>query len=77
MTLSFQKSFPGFVEKTVNRIRFITLLQTITQEGWLYLALVIDLYSRQVVGLSMSECMQAKMVNDALITAWPIFQYIK
>jgi transposase InsO family protein len=26
-----------------------------TQEGWLYLAVVIDLYSRQVVGWSMAE----------------------
>lgn len=37
-----------------------------TQEGWLYLAVVIDLYSRQVVGWSMAEHMRAKLVNDAL-----------
>ena len=30
-----------------------------TQEGWLYLAVVIDLYSRQIVGWSMAERMQA------------------
>jgi putative transposase len=40
-----------------------------TQEGWLYLAVVIDLYSRQVVGWSMAERMQAKLVNDALLMA--------
>ena len=40
-----------------------------TQEGWLYLAVVIDLFSRQVVGWSMSERMQAKLVNDALLMA--------
>jgi putative transposase len=40
-----------------------------TQEGWLYLAVVIDLYSRQVVGWSMAEHMRAKLVNDALIMA--------
>ncbi len=40
-----------------------------TQEGWLYLAVVIDLYSRQVVGWSMAEHMRAKWVNDALIMA--------
>lgn len=40
-----------------------------TQEGWLYLAVVIDLYSRQVVGWSMSERMQATLVNDALTMA--------
>lgn len=42
-----------------------------TQEGWLYLAVVIDLFSWQVVGWSMSERMQAKLVNDALLmTIW-------
>jgi len=40
-----------------------------TQEGWLYLAVVIDLYSRQVVGWSMAEHMRAKLVNDALLMA--------
>jgi len=40
-----------------------------TQEGWLYLAVVIDLYSRQVVGWSMAEHMRAKLVNDALSMA--------
>ena len=40
-----------------------------TQEGWLYLAVVIDLYSRQVVGWSMAEHMRAKLVNDALAMA--------
>lgn len=37
-----------------------------TQEGWLYLAVVIDLYSRQIVGWSMAEHMRTKLVNDAL-----------
>lgn len=40
-----------------------------TQEGWLYLAVVIDLYSRQVVGWSMTEHMRTKLVNDALLMA--------
>ena len=37
-----------------------------TQEGWLYLAVVIDLYSRRVVGWSMSSRMKAQLVCDAL-----------
>ena len=37
-----------------------------TQEGWLYLAVVIDLYSRKVVGWSMSSRMKASLVCDAL-----------
>ncbi|QFY43044.1 IS3 family transposase [Candidatus Methylospira mobilis] len=42
-----------------------------TQKGWLYLAVVIDLYSRQVVGWSMAEHMRTALVNDAfLMAAW-------
>ena len=37
-----------------------------TDEGWLYLAAVIDLFSRQVVGWSMQPHMQASLVTDAL-----------
>jgi putative transposase len=40
-----------------------------TQESWLYLAVVIDLYSRKVVGWSMDNNMQSKLVNDALLMA--------
>jgi len=41
-----------------------------TDEGWLYLAAVIDLFSRQVVGWSMQPHMQAGLVTDALRMAW-------
>lgn len=40
-----------------------------TQEGWLYLAVIIDLHSRKVVGWSMSSRMTAKLVCDALTMA--------
>lgn len=40
-----------------------------TDEGWLYLATVIDLYSRKIVGWSMSSYMKAELVNDALLMA--------
>jgi putative transposase len=40
-----------------------------TTEGWLYLAVVIDLYSRKVVGWSMSSRMKASLVCDALSMA--------
>jgi putative transposase len=47
-----------------------------TQEGWLYLAVVLDLYSRRVVGWSMRATMTAELVADALLMAiwrrgWP------
>lgn len=37
-----------------------------TSEGWLYLAVIIDLHSRAVVGWSMSERMTSTLVCDAL-----------
>lgn len=37
-----------------------------TDEGWLYLAGVLDCYSRKIVGWSMSETMPAELVADAL-----------
>ena len=40
-----------------------------TDEGWLYLAMVIDLFSRRVVGWSMDKRMKASLVNNALLMA--------
>ena len=40
-----------------------------TAEGWLYVAVVLDLYSRRAVGWSMSSSMTAKLVIDALMMA--------
>lgn len=40
-----------------------------TDECWLYLAVVIDLYSRYVVGGSIADNIKTKRVNDALIMA--------
>jgi putative transposase len=41
-----------------------------TEEGWLFLAVVIDLFSRKVVGWSMRPDMQSELVLDALDMAW-------
>ena len=40
-----------------------------TAEGWLYVAAVIDLFSRRVVGWSMRTAMTAQLVTDALVMA--------
>jgi putative transposase len=40
-----------------------------TAEGWLYVAVVLDLFSRKVVGWSMSAQMTAQLVIDALMMA--------
>ena len=41
-----------------------------TREGWLYLAVVIDLYSRKVVGWAMSSRINASLVTEALSMAY-------
>ena len=48
-------------EKWVSDITYVW-----TDEGWLYLAVVMDLYSRMVVGWAISERMTSKLVIDAL-----------
>jgi putative transposase len=40
-----------------------------TAEGWLYVAAVVDLFSRRVVGWSMNAAMTAQLVTDALVMA--------
>lgn len=51
-------------EKYVGDITYIP-----TNEGWLYLAVVIDIYSRKVVGWSMRYSLHTILVNDALLMA--------
>jgi putative transposase len=40
-----------------------------TDEGWLYFAVVMDLFSRRIVGWSMNSEMTAQLVTDALVMA--------
>lgn len=40
-----------------------------TTDGWLYLAVVIDLFSRKIVGWSLDNKMTAALVNNALLVA--------
>jgi len=55
---------PGTVE--LDRIYVGDITYIWTFEGWLYLATVIDLASRRVVGWAMAEHMRAELVCDAL-----------
>ena len=41
-----------------------------TDEGWLYLAVVLDLFNREIVGWSIKPRMTADIVVDALTMAW-------
>ena len=58
---------PGTVELDRTYVGDITYIRT--WEGWLYLATVIDLASRRVVGWSMADHMRAELVCDALTMA--------
>ena len=39
-------------------------------EGWLYLAIVLDMFNREIVGWSIKPRMTADIVTDALTMAW-------
>jgi transposase InsO family protein len=60
----------NFTPEAPNQVWTSDITYIATDEGWLYLAGVLDLFSRQVVGWSMREHMKASMVADALRMAW-------
>jgi putative transposase len=55
-----------FEPAAVNQIWVADITYIPTREGWLYLAAVEDLYSRQIVGWAMSERLTSRLVVDAL-----------
>jgi putative transposase len=59
----------GFEASVPNRKWIADFTYVWTAEGWLYVAAVIDLFSRRVVGWSMSAAMTAQLVTDALVMA--------
>jgi putative transposase len=58
-----------FDVKQPNKVWVMDITYLATNEGWLYLAIVLDLYSRMVVGWSISKRMTQELVIDALETA--------
>ena len=66
-----QPAFDNLVQRQfdvpeADRVYVADITYIWTQEGWLYLAVVIDLFSRKVVGWSMGSRMKAQLVCDAL-----------
>lgn len=59
----------GFEVQEPDRAYVSDITYIWTQEGWLYLAVVIDLFSRQVVGWSMSNRMKTDLIINALTMA--------
>jgi putative transposase len=54
----------------VNQAWVADITYIATAEGWLYLACVMDLASRRIIGWSMSERMKAELVCEALRSAY-------
>ena len=59
--LNQEFSSPAPNQKWVSDITYID-----TAEGWLYLASVLDLFSRKIVGWAMADHMQTSLVEEAL-----------
>ena len=59
----------AFYPEAPNQVWGTDITYLWTQEGWIYLAVVIDLYSRRVVGWSMDRRMKKALVIRALIMA--------
>ncbi|MGH2762388.1 MAG: IS3 family transposase [Thermoleophilaceae bacterium] len=65
------RTAPDLVERdfnpaTINRLWAADITYIRTWEGWLYLASVMDLYSRRIVGWAMADHLRAELVVDAL-----------
>ncbi len=58
-----------FDAATANRKWVADFTYLWTAEGWLYVAAVVDLFSRRVVGWSMSTTMTTQLVTDAFVMA--------
>ena len=52
---------------TVPNVKWVSDITYIrTREGWLYLAVILDLFSRKVVGMAMNDSLQTNLVLEAL-----------
>lgn len=72
MIIGFLRTFWNVVLTLRGRIGFGALISPSlwTAEGWLYMAVVIDLFSRRVVGWSLADHMRTELTENALMMAW-------
>ena len=52
--------------RTINQVWVSDITYVATAQGWLYLAAVMDLYSRKIVGWSTSPSLETSLVKEAL-----------
>lgn len=60
----------NFMPAAPNQVWTSDITYLWTDEGWLYLAIVLDLFNREVIGWSLKPRMTADIVTDALTMAW-------
>ncbi len=58
-----------FTPEAPNTVWSGDITYIVSDEGWLYLAVALELYSRQIVGWSLQPHMQTSLVKDALLMA--------
>jgi len=59
-----------FCPREPNRSWGADITYIATDEGWLYLAVVMDFFNREIVGWSLKERLAADLVTDALTMGW-------
>jgi putative transposase len=60
----------NFAPAAPNQVWTADITYLWTDEGWLYLAVVLDLFNREVIGWSLKPRMTTDLVIDALTMAW-------
>jgi transposase InsO family protein len=60
----------NFAVTEPNRVWTSDITYLDTSEGWMSLTVILDLYSRMVVGFAMADHMRSSLVTDALRMAW-------
>jgi len=60
---------PDFTAAAPNRGRLADITYSPAAEGWLYLAAVMDLFSRKIIGWAMQDHMQVELASAALTMA--------
>jgi len=58
-----------FTVSAIDKVWVSDITYIKTQEGWLYLSIILDLCSRKIVGWSVSDRITKKVVTDALLKA--------
>lgn len=59
----------NFATQKPNQVWVADITYLRTDEGWLYLAVVLELFSRRVIGWAMNEHMREELVSEAFIMA--------